>query len=374
MSDDTKRHAVFLSSPDLWQHGFGGNHPLKPERLERTVALLNAYNAFASPNAEMREPNLATKDELTLFHSPEYVDAVEALSRGDTSVPARRYGFGPGDNPVFEGMYDSSRLKTGSSLMGARLLLEGACDVAFSFSGGLHHAEPSQASGFCIFNDAAVAIAWLRQQGKRVVYVDIDAHHGDGVQNAFYDTDQVLTISLHQDGRTIFPGSGSVRETGAGDGDGYAVNIPLLPRTDDETYLWTFRQIVPPLVRRFQPDVLATQLGVDTHYRDPLTYLGLTNNGHEALFKEFAALATTPWLAFGGGGYNLDVVPRSWTLAFGVMSEQTFADELPRAYRERYGGRWLHDHDSAPSQDRVRDRTRAHAEQVVAALKAAHDL
>ncbi|MGC9346990.1 MAG: acetoin utilization protein AcuC [Anaerolineae bacterium] len=374
VSDDVKRHAVFLSSPDLWQHGFGANHPLKPERLERTVALLNAYEAFATSNAEMQEPSLATKEELALFHTPEYIDAVEALSRGDRGVPAHRYGFGPGDNPVFRGMYDSSRLKSGSSLMGARLLLEGACDVAFSFSGGLHHAGPSQASGFCIFNDAAVAIAWLRQQGMRVAYVDIDAHHGDGVQNAFYDTDQVLTISLHQDGRTIFPGSGFVSETGTGDGKGYSVNVPLLPRTDDETYLWAFRQIVTPLVKRFQPDVLATQLGVDTHYRDPLTYLGLTNNGHEAIFKAFAELATMPWLAFGGGGYNLDVVPRSWTLAFGVMSGQTFADELPKTYRERYGGRWLRDRDQAPSQDRVHNRTRAHAEKVVAALKETYDI
>jgi acetoin utilization protein AcuC len=374
MSEEKKRQAVFLSSPALWQHGFGGNHPLKPERLERTVALLEAYNAFTPDNVVVREPKLATKDELTRFHTPEYVDAVEALSHGDESVPARRYGFGPGDNPVFRGMYDSSRLKTGSSLMGARLLLEGACDVAFSFSGGLHHAAPSQASGFCIFNDAAVAVAWLRAQGKRVAYVDIDAHHGDGVQNGFYDTDRVLTISLHQDGHTIFPGSGFANETGAGEGKGYSVNVPLLPRTDDETYLWAFREIVPPLIRRFRPDILATQLGVDTHYRDPLTYLGLTNNGHEALFREFAELATMPWLAFGGGGYNLDVVPRSWTLAFGVMSEQEFADDLPAAYRERYGGRWLRDHDQAPSQDRVRERTRAHAEEVVAALKAEHDI
>jgi acetoin utilization protein AcuC len=368
------RRALLISSPALWRAGFGGKHPLKPERLARTVALLEGYDAFDAPNVEVIEPRLATLKELTLFHTPDYVDAVRRLSAGDDHVPAHRYGFGPGDNPIFRGMYESSSLKAGGGIMAAEWLLAGSCDVAFNFSGGLHHAAPGHASGFCIFNDAAVTIAWLVAQGKRVAYVDIDAHHGDGVQNAFYDTDRVLTISLHQDGRTLFPGSGFVEEAGTGAGKGYSVNIPLYPYTDDATYLWAFREIVPALVRRYTPDVLVTQLGVDTHFRDPLTRLALTTEGHAALFAEFDKLATMPWLACGGGGYSLDVVPRSWTLAFGTMSGQTFDDDLPETYKGTYGGQWLHDHQS-PAHDGVsRAQVRHHAEQVVAQVKATHNL
>ena len=202
------RAAAFLASPELWEHGHGPAHPLKPERLQRTYELLEEYGAFQAPNVQVVRPRPATADELALFHTGEYIAAVQALSQGDYSLPARRYNFGPGDNPVFGGMYDSERLKVGSALLGAEMLLEGACDVAFSFGGGLHHAGAGFASGFCVFNDAAVAIHWLLAQGQRVAYVDIDVHHGDGVQNAFYEEARVLTVSLHQDGRTLFPGTG----------------------------------------------------------------------------------------------------------------------------------------------------------------------
>ena len=245
---------------------------------------------------------------------------------------------------------------------------------SFNFSGGLHHAHASQASGFCIFNDVAVAIHWLVRQGARVAYVDIDAHHGDGVQEAFYDSDRVLTLSLHQDGRTLFPGTGFVTETGRGAGNGYSVNVPLPPQTDDETYLWAFDQIVPPLVRRFDPDVLVSQLGVDTHHDDPLAHLALTTRGHQALFEAFSALAPARWLACGGGGYNLDVVPRSWTLAFGVLSGQTFPDELPASYREQYGGHWLHDREAPSIAETVRSRVRDRVWETVGALQEQYDL
>jgi acetoin utilization protein AcuC len=334
------RQAVFLSSPALWQRGHGPQHPLKPERLQRTHELLDEYGAFDAPNVRLVAPRLPTDDELALFHTREYIDAVRALSAGDSTLPAHRYGFGPGDNPVFEGMFESEGLKVGSGLMGAELVAGGECDVAFSFSGGLHHGGPDFASGFCVFNDLAVAIHWLLGRGLRVAYVDIDVHHGDGVQAAFYASDRVLTISLHQDGRTLFPGTGFVDEVGVGAGVGYSVNVPLPPYTDDEAYLWAFHQIVPPLLERFQADVVVTQLGVDTHHRDPLAHLALTTAGHVALFEALNGLAPR-WLAFGGGGYDLGVVPRAWALAFGVMSGQSFPDELPEGYRARYGGRWL---------------------------------
>jgi acetoin utilization protein AcuC len=172
--------------------------------------------------------------------------------------------------------------------------------------------------------------------------VDIDVHHGDGVQDAFYETDRVLTISLHQDGRTLFPGTGFVAEAGIGVGQGYSVNVPLPPYTDDDSYLWAFHQVVPPLLDRFEADILVTQLGVDTHYKDPLAQVAMTTRGQTALFEALRQLAPR-WLALGGGGYDISVVPRSWSLAFGVMSRQTFPDPLPAAYQAEYGGEWLRD-------------------------------
>jgi acetoin utilization protein AcuC len=362
------QHVVFLASPLVWEQGHGPNHPLKPIRLQRTYELLEEYDAFQPAHVRLVAPRHATAEELALFHTSEYIAVVQALSEGDASIPAHRYGFGPGDNPVFAGMYDSERLKVGSALQAATLLAEGACDVAFSYSGGLHHGGPDFASGFCVFNDAAVAIQWLLEQGQRVAYVDIDVHHGDGVQAAFYDTDQALTISLHQDGRTLFPGAGHINETGIGAGEGFSVNVPLPPHTDDRTYLWAFSEIVPPLIVRFAPDVLVTQLGVDTHAEDPLAQMELTTHGQEALFAALRDLGAR-WLALGGGGYDMGVTPRSWTLAFGVMSGQTFPDRLPPAYQKRYGGKWLRDR-YLSRREGVRERVAS----VITAVKQQHDI
>lgn len=376
-NDETRRRAVFLSSPAVWQRGHGPEHPLKPERLERTHHLLHEIGALDWSNVRVVPPRPATHDELTLFHTGEYVDAVRALSAGETGVPAAKYNFGPGDNPVFPGMYDSEGLKAGSALQAAHLLAGGDCDVAFSYSGGLHHGGPDFASGFCVFNDAAVAIQWLLRQGLRVAYVDVDVHHGDGVQNAFYDDGRVLTISLHQDGRTLFPGTGFVRESGRGDGAGYSVNVPLPPHTTDDPYLWAFRQVVPPLITRFRPDLLVTQLGVDTHFKDPLARLALTTAGHQTLFSALADLTAhppLPWLALGGGGYDISVVPRSWALAFGRMAGRPLPDDLPPGYRQRYGGRTLHDEDAPAWLGEGQSYVREKVEDVVAAVRNTHDL
>lgn len=342
---------VFLSSPEVWAHGHGPGHPLKPERLQRTHELLEAYGAFDAPEVQLVTPRHASCEELSLFHTPEYLKVVRALSAGERTHPPTAYGFGPGDNPVFEGMYESESLKVGSALQGAELLLAGDCQIAFSYSGGLHHGGPDFASGFCVFNDAAVTIHWLIQRGFRVAYLDIDVHHGDGVQDAFYETDQVLTISLHQDGRTLFPGTGFIQEIGAGPGSGYAVNVPLPPGVDDPNYLHAFDSIVPSLLERFDPEILVTQLGVDTHVKDPLANLMLTTHGHTALFERMKSFGF-PWLALGGGGYAVEVVPRSWSLAVAVMAELTLPNKLPEAYSKRYGDQWLHDQEeirSSPS-------------------------
>ncbi len=381
--------AAFICTKELWSQGFGGTHPLKPERLKRTYELLMAYRAFDAPDSHLVPPRPVSREELLLFHTAEYVDAVASLSdvlslpalsgaegskgRGEARHLARRYNFRPDETPVFPGMYEIEGLKVGAALTGARLIAEGQMQVAFSIAGGMHHARPALASGFCVFNDVAVAIHWLMRQGLRVAYVDIDVHHGDGVQAAFYDTDQVLTISLHQAGILFYPGTGFPDETGTGAGYGYSINVPFLIYTSEELYLWAFRQVVPPLVRQFAPDVLVTQLGVDTHYRDSLGSLMLTTQGYVALIEELKTLADTigGWLAFGGGGYAVDVVPRAWTLAYGLMSGQTFPDELPPAYSEHYGPGWLHDTEGPePAEPWVIEQTHEYVERSIAALKA----
>jgi len=365
--------SAFICSPDLWQRGHGAAHPLKPERLQRTYELLAAYGAFHGPGSTLVRPRQATPKELGLFHTEEYIEVVRSLSRGEKRFDASRYNFGPGDNPVFPEMYETEALKVGSSLMAAELVTSGQKDVAFSFGGGMHHAGPANASGFCVFNDAAVAIHWLLQRGLRVAYVDIDAHHGDGVQDAFYETDRVLTISLHETGLYLFPGTGFVEEMGRGAGRGYAVNLPLAPYTDDEVYLWAFEEIVPPLVRRFQPDVVVSQLGVDTHYRDPLAHLCLTTSGYVSAVTAIKRLAPR-WLALGGGGYDVDVVAQVWTLAYSVMSGQEFPDHLPAAYAEKYGEGSLRDREKPHISSELREQARRYAEAGVAALKQALEI
>ncbi len=365
------RATAFVCDEAMWAHGHGESHPLKPERLRRTYELLTAYGAFDAAESRVVRPPPARRDELLLFHEEAYVVAISRLSGGDAAVDPHPFNLGNPDNPVFAGMYETEALKAGSALTAARLIVEGEAIVAFSFAGGLHHARPAQASGFCVFNDAAIAIRWLLDRGLRVAYVDIDVHHGDGVQEAFYDTDRVLTISLHQWGGTLFPGTGDARAIGRGAGRGYNLNVPLWPFTGDETYLWVFEQIVPPAVRAFAPDVLVTQLGADTHYLDPLAELTLTSHGYLDVVKKLDSLAagTRGWLALGGGGYSLDVVPRAWTLAYEVLSGREFADVIPTAYREKYGLARLHDAWCPTPPPKVREQIRRFARASVSILR-----
>ncbi len=361
---------AFICAEGLWQSGHGPSHPLKPERLERTYRLLTAYHLFDDDRSRLIPARMPTDEELGLFHTEEYVAAVRALSRGEAGFNPARYNFGPGDNPIFESMYETEGLKVGAALVAAELVASGQVDIAFSFGGGLHHAAPARASGFCVFNDAAVAIHSLLARGLRVAYIDIDAHHGDGVQAAFYDSDRVLTISLHETGLYLFPGTGFVNEVGTGAGRGYAVNLPLPPYTSDQTYLWAFREVVPPLVEAFEPDVVVSQLGIDTHYLDPLTHLMLTTEGYTAVVEMIEGLAPR-WLALGGGGYNVEVVPRAWTLAYGVMLGLDLPDELPPAYAERYGPGTLRDHEQPPISPEVAAQVQRQTEHAVEDLQRA---
>jgi acetoin utilization protein AcuC len=223
---------------------------------------------------------------------------------------------------------------TGATLQAVDFVASEKGEVAFNIAGGLHHALRSRASGFCYVNDPVIGILKLLNQGKRVAYIDIDAHHADGVQKAFYYTDHVLTISLHETGCTLFPGTGFEYEIGEGRGEGYSVNLPFPPYTDDEVYLWTFEEIVPELIRAYHPDVIVTQLGVDTFFDDPLTNLHLSILGFEKVIRLIKGLATR-WIALGGGGYHISNVARAWTLAWAVMNGIDLSDKLPEPYLEK---------------------------------------
>ena len=357
------RKAAFIYSDSLSQHTLSETHPMKPVRLRYTYELLEAYGAFDAPNVSLVSPRAASNDELLWYHSPEYIEAVRRLNDGDLSVDQLSFNFGPGDNPAYQGIYDASALSTGATLTAVELLLSDEVDAAFSISGGLHHAMPSYAYGFCVFNDPVIGIKRLLAQGMKVAYVDIDCHHGDGVQHAFYDTDGVMTISLHESGAFLFPGTGHTQEIGAGRGRGYSVNVPLYPYTTDEVYLWAVREVAMPLLRRFRPDVLVTQLGIDSHFKDPITHLALSVQGHAAVVEELASLGVGKWLALGGGGYDLQAVARAWALDFAVMSEQRLSANIPQAYSEKYAVSSLRDVDDIPVQtDMIRDaRTFAEA-------------
>jgi len=308
----------FVYSDELASYKFSEDHPLRQERLGMVFDSCKRWGLCEEAHPFMA----ATYDDLLLFHTKEYVNAVRDIERGTFSGIPSRYGLGIPDNPLFENLYSVSSLFVGATLEGASLVESGG--RAFVVSGGLHHAHAQRAAGFCVFNDVACAIMKLLREGRKVLYVDIDAHHADGVQEAFYDNDSVLTISFHENGHYLFPGTGFVEEKGAGKGEGYCVNVPLMPGTTDDSYLYAFREIVPPLAEAFSPDVVVSQLGIDTHFADPLADLSLTLGGYCDVVREIADLKGA-WLAVGGGGYNVDVVVRGWTCAYAIVSEK----ELP---------------------------------------------
>lgn len=337
--------AAFVYADALSQHVLRDDHPMKPHRLRMVYELLDAYGVFQRPEAVVLAPRPATDAELLRVHDAGYVDAVRRLSARETVANAGRYGFSArGDNPVYPGMYEAALLSTGASLVAAEAVASGAAPMAFSISGGLHHAMADRASGFCTFNDPAVAIAWLVAQGLRVAYVDIDVHHGDGVQALFYDTDRVLTVSLHESGHYLFPGTGETWEDGSGEGRGFAVNLPYYPYTADALWLDGFEAVVPPVVQAFAPDVLVAQLGADTHFSDPLAHLQVSTHGYLQAVRRLLELCPRV-VALGGGGYNLSSVTRMWVLAYAAMLGLDLPDTIPQGYRDRYGAGFavLHD-------------------------------
>ncbi|MGH2685440.1 MAG: acetoin utilization protein AcuC, partial [Actinomycetota bacterium] len=265
---------LLVYSPELVEYDHGPSHPLRPVRVKLTRELIAAYGLL--DEVEERAPRVATDEELGLVHTDRYIDAVKRAGDGEPG-DWWRFGFGPGDNPIFPNMHEASARVAGASLAAAEAVLDGSFDHAFNPAGGLHHAMPEAASGFCVYDDPALAIARMLERGaERVAYVDVDVHHGDGPQAIFYRDPRVLTISLHESGRYLFPGTGFTDERGAGDAEGTAINVPLPPYTSDESWLRAFREVVPGAVHGFSPDVLVTQLGCDTHHTDPLAHLALS--------------------------------------------------------------------------------------------------
>ncbi|OHV38247.1 acetoin utilization protein AcuC [Pseudofrankia sp. EUN1h] len=330
-------------------YDFGPHHPLHPVRLALTMDLATRAGVLASPGIVTAAGSLASDQLIELVHDPTYVAAVRHVGAPGAGNPrlAAMFALGTADNPVFQRMHEAAAAVTGGTLDAARAVWSGTHQHAVALAGGLHHAMRAGASGFCVYNDPAVAIAWLLSAGaRRVAYVDIDVHHGDGVQAAFYDDPRVLTISLHQTGRSLFPGTGFPDEVGAGDAEGTAVNVALPPGTDDAGWLRAFSGVVPVLLRQFRPDVLVTQHGCDTHRLDPLADLRLTVDGQRASYLALHDLAHEVaggrWLACGGGGYALEtVVPRAWThlLAIAAHAPLPVDRPLPEQWRECAPGR-----------------------------------
>ena len=301
----------------LVRYDFGPSHPLAPVRVELTIALARSLGVLDRPSVELLGVAPATDAELALVHTRDYIAAVRRA--GDRLAADVAHGLGTPDDPVFAGMHDASALVAGATLAAVRAVHEGRQEHAVSVAGGLHHAMASQASGFCVYNDPAIAIAWLLEQGvERIAYVDIDVHHGDGVQAAFWNDPRVLTVSLHESGRTLFPGTGFADEIGGPAAPGSAVNIALPAGTGDDGWLRALHAVALPVVRGFAPDFLVSQHGCDSHALDPLANLLVSLDGqcraHRMLHELAHEASGGRWLATGGGGYELvRVVPRSWT-------------------------------------------------------------
>jgi acetoin utilization protein AcuC len=337
----------------LTDYHFGPGHPLAPMRLELTMQLAREFGLWSHPGVTVAAPDPATDADLELVHDPSYIAAVRTVSRWAEDLGARgleatqfryarAFGLGTGDQPVFPGMHQASALVTGATLAAARAVWPGPAGHGASIAGGMHHAMAAHASGFGVYNDVAIAIAWLLGHGaERVAYVDIDAHHGDGVQAAFWSDPRVLTISVHQHPATLFPFTGLPAETGGPGAGGSAVNLALPAGTGDAGWLRAFHAIVPPLLRQFGPQVLVSQHGADTHRLDPLARLELSIDAQRAAHAAIHALAHEVaggrWLLTGGGGYELvRVVPRTWTHLLAEAAGQPVdpAAPTPAAWRD----------------------------------------
>ncbi|OEV03399.1 acetoin utilization protein AcuC [Streptomyces oceani] len=334
--------ALLMWDEAVTGYNFGAGHPMDPVRLDLTMRLIEAYGLDRAPGLRIETaPGAAGASTLRLVHRQDYVDAVRRVS-ADPAAADGSYGLGTEDDPAFAGMHEASALIAGQSVAAAEAVWRGDTLHAVNFAGGLHHAMPGAAAGFCVYNDAALAIARLLESGaERVAYVDVDVHHGDGVQEVFWDDPRVLTISVHEHPKTLFPGSGWSEETGGQAAEGTAVNVPLPAGTTDEGWLRALHGVVPELLTAFAPDVLVSQHGADTHVEDPLAHFAVSVDAQrlaaQACHDWAHELTGGRWVALGGGGYAvLDVVPRSWTHLVGIAAGAPVdpVSEVPASWRD----------------------------------------
>jgi acetoin utilization protein AcuC len=336
---------AFIWDEALTRYLFRPDHPFNPKRLELTVSLIEKLGLIGGERTPVIAPRPATDEELLRVHSAAYIAAVRRLSvPGAEPREGYPWGLGTDDNPVFPGMHDAASLVVGATMRAAEALMSGEATRVFNMAGGLHHSHRERASGFCIYSDLSAAIRWMREaHDARVMYIDYDAHHGDGPQGEFYEDPNVLTVSIHETGRYLFPGTGFVEELGEGEGYGYSINVPLEPFTEDESWLDIHRSLLPELAEAFRPDVIVVMNGVDGHVLDPLTHLRGTMRLYEETIRLVMELADQHCggrlLATGGGGYDIwRVVPRAWTRIWAEISEQPIPDALPREWIEQWQG------------------------------------
>ncbi|MFW6146873.1 MAG: acetoin utilization protein AcuC [Thermodesulfobacteriota bacterium] len=320
-------HSRFYYSQQLARFDFGPDHPFKPERAQKAHELCNRYGVLNHPHITLKSPPVLDKKKLLFAHSQEYLDALKRISEGELFQDMLQFGLGTEDNPPLKGIYEWSVKCAGATWEGMMSLLDGSADIVFNPLGGFHHARRSQAEGFCYINDLVIAIEEALCHNARITYLDIDAHHGNGVQEAFYREDRVQVISLHESGKFLYPYSGNLEESGEGKGRGFTINIPFPPKTDDELYLKVFHRVVIPLIKRFEPDFLVAEIGADTMISDPLTDFMLTNNSYTEVIRNLKALSEKI-LATGGGGYDIYRTARCWTLAWAILNDIEPVDEF----------------------------------------------
>ena len=327
---------TLVYSEKFLDYNLGPSHPLRPIRVKLTHDLIQAKGLIDNKSVTTTKPRMATEEDILLFHQPEYIQLVRKYSERGSGV------LDMGDTPAFKGCFEATSLVVGASLEACDRIMKGEVDHAFNPSGGLHHAHPERASGFCIFNDPAISINHLKKKHgvKKLVYLDIDAHHGDGVMYGFYRDPSVLDIDFHESGRYLFPGTGFPDETGEGEAKGLKLNIPLPPETGDEAYLNAFQRIVPDAIRRFIPEIIFVQCGADGHADDRLANLRLTTKTYERVVSEMHSLShevcNGRLLLFGGGGYTLSNVPRIWAVAFAALAGQKLDDIVPENWLSEF--------------------------------------
>ena len=321
--------SIFVYSNEMCRFEFGPDHPFKPERAAKTYDLCTRYGVMNHPWMKIFEPEALARPLLMLFHEPIYVRLLEEASRGKVRLEMLERGLGTADNPILSGIYEWSLLAAGGTHEAMNHLTHGDTLVAFNPLGGFHHAMPGHAEGFCYINDIAIAIrsALKKSPELKIAFLDLDAHHGNGVQEAFYEDPRVLFISLHETGRILYPWAGNEIEMGEGEGKGFTVNFPLEPGSDDEVFDFALDEVVFPLVRSFFPHIVVALLGADMLISDPLTHLKLTNNSYQRAVKGVRELCPKV-LALGGGGYDLYRTARCWTLAWSILNRVEPTDEF----------------------------------------------